>query len=224
MNGSQRTVYFLSVLAIFILVVAWINYINLSTAKALERSKEVGLRKVVGATRKQLLMQFLFDSAVINFLGVTLAIVIVVIVWRPFESLVGKEMMSILFQDSFNGSAAQWLIVFAVFLSGVLLVGIYPALVLSSFNPAHVLKGRYLHGVGSSLLRKLMITFQYGLAVLLLSGTVIIYLQLNFMRSQDPGFAKDQIVVLEAPAVYDSTARNKIIFFQKWCADDPWCK
>jgi len=209
-TSNERTVYFLSILAVFILAVAWINYVNLSTAKALERSKEVGLRKTVGATRRQLIIQFLFDTALINFFALLLAIVIVIVSWLPFESLIGRNIQNILFADGI----VPWLIGGVVFITGVVISGVYPALTLSSFNPAKVLKGKFYKSSAGSLLRKLMVSFQYVLAVLLIAGAITIYLQLTHMRSMDTGFTKEQVVVIDAPAVYDSLAGGKISFFE----------
>jgi putative ABC transport system permease protein len=208
--GNQRTVYFLSILAVLILVIALINYINLSTAKALERSREVGLRKSVGAMRGQLIMQFLFDTAFINMLGLLFAIAIVAFSWGTFEQLIGKPVPNVLFSSGIS----TWLLVAGVFLMGVFIAGIYPALTLSSFQPVEVLKGKFSKTPSGSILRKLMVSFQYVLAVLLLAGTITIYLQLNHMRSLDPGFTKEQVVVVEAPAVYDSAAGERITFFR----------
>ncbi|AYB34086.1 ABC transporter permease [Chryseolinea soli] len=212
-NGSQRMVYFLSILAVFILVVAWINYINLSTAKALERAKEVGLRKVVGAQRIQLMLQFFMDALLVNFLALIIAATLVVFCWSWFETLVGKSMSDVLYRNGII-SPRQMLIIAAMFFSGVVLVGAYPALVLSSFQPVQVLKGKFLKSTAGTLLRKGMIAFQYALSVLLIAGAITIYQQLSFMQSQDPGYAKDQLLVLEAPAVYDSTADDRIAFFK----------
>jgi len=212
-NGSQRMVYFLSILAVFILVVAWINYINLSTAKALERAKEVGLRKVVGAHRMQLMLQFFMDALLVNFLALIIAAALVLFCWPLFETLVGKSMSDVLFREGII-SPRQVLVIAAMFISGVVLVGAYPALVLSSFQPVQVLKGKFLKSASGALLRKGMIAFQYALSVLLIAGAFTIYRQLSFMQSQDPGYAKDQLLVLEAPAVYDSTADDRITFFK----------
>lgn len=204
--GNQRIVYFLSLLAVFILIVAWINYINLSTSKALQRSKEVGLRKTVGATRMQLITQFLFDTTLINLFALFVAAVIVLASWSSFELLIGKQISAVLF----TGGIAPWLLAVIVFVVGVFICGVYPALTLSSFNPATVLKGKFTKSSSGVFLRKLMVTFQYVLATLLIAGTVTTYLQLNHMRSQDTGFTKDQVIVTEAPAVFDSTSGNRI--------------
>ncbi len=204
--GSERLVYFLSLLAVFILIVAWINYINLSTSKALQRSKEVGVRKTVGATRIQLIIQFLFDTILINIFALFLATLIVVVSWPAFERLIGKQISAVVF----TGGIAQWILAVVVFIIGVFMCGVYPALTLSSFNPAAVLKGRFTKSSSGALLRKMMVTFQYVLAILLIAGTVTTYLQLEHMRSKDTGFTKDQVIVTEAPAAFDSTAGNRI--------------
>ncbi|MEJ0028936.1 MAG: FtsX-like permease family protein [Bacteroidota bacterium] len=204
--GNERVVYFLSILAAFILVVAWINYVNLSTAKALQRSKEVGLRKTAGATRVQLVIQFLFDTTTINVFALVISAVIVVLSWTAFEELVGKNMSGVLR----DGGSMPWIMAAVVFIAGVVICGVYPALTLSSFNPAVVLKGRFIKSASGVLLRKLMVSFQYVLAVLLIAGTVTIYLQIKYMRSQDTGFTKEQVIVVEAPSAFDSSAGSRI--------------
>ncbi len=204
--GSERVVYFLSILAAFILIVAWINYINLSTAKALQRSKEVGLRKTVGATRTQLVVQFLFDTVTINLFALLISLGIVVVSWMAFEQLVGKDVSSVLYEDGMT----PWIVALTVFTLGVLICGVYPALTLSSFNPAAVLKGGFTKSASGAFLRKLMVSFQYALAVLLIAGTVTIYLQISYMRLQDTGFTKEQVIVVEAPSAFDSAAGGRI--------------
>jgi putative ABC transport system permease protein len=212
-NGDRSTVYFLQILAIFILVVGWINYINLSTAKALDRAKEVGLRKVVGANRKQLITQFLIDTIVIHVIAITFASVITLIAWASFESLTGKEIGAVVFETSVQ-NIKEWIVGSFILILVIVLVGLYPALLLSSFNPAVVLKGKFSKTSFGTLLRKSMISFQYTLAVLLVAGTVTIYRQLTLLRSAHPGFEKGQIIVVEAPSVYDSLASERIRHFK----------
>lgn len=208
--GNQRVVYFLSILAAFILIVAWINYINLSTAKALQRSKEVGLRKTVGATRGQLVFQFLLDTITLNGFALVISVLIIVVSWTAFETLVGKDVSNVLY----DGGTMPWIIALVVFVGGVLICGVYPALTLSSFRPAIVLKGGFTKSTSGAFLRKLMVSFQYVLAVLLIAGTVTIYLQISYMRSQDTGFTKEQVVVVEAPSAFDSSAAGRITEFK----------
>jgi putative ABC transport system permease protein len=213
-NSSERLVLFLSLLAGFILVIAWINYINLSTAKALERSKEVGLRKTVGATRMQLITQFMFDTVVVNGIALLVAVIVVISMWSGFERLTGKTMRDVLLSNAFMFDISSWAIGALVLIAGMIIAGAYPALTLSSFNPALVLKGNFYKSASGIVLRKLMISFQYVLALLLLAGTITIYSQISYMRSQDPGFVKEQMLVMEAPAVYDSAAGDKVSVFK----------
>jgi putative ABC transport system permease protein len=204
-GGSERTVYFLSMLSLLILVIAWINYVNLSTAKALERSKEVGLRKVVGATKKQLLVQFFTDAFLTNVFALVIATAISFTVWPFFQGLTGKQITI-----EFFSSPQQWLVVAGVLVAGIFVAGAYPALMLSSFNPAVVLKGKYFKSASGSVARKAMISVQYFIALLLIAATLMLYRQLSFLEEQDPGYAKDRIMIVEGPAVYDSLTNGKI--------------
>ena len=148
-NGNARSVYFLLIIALFILVIAWINYINLATARATERAREVGMRKVTGATRGRLIRQFLLESMTLNLIAGIIAFGMVELAQGYFEQISG-EVISISLWNSYQ----NWMILMGVFLFGTLLAGAYPAFVLSSFQPALVLKGTHL-GVGKGgLLRK----------------------------------------------------------------------
>ena len=204
-NGSERTVYFLTMLGIFILVIAWINYINLSTAKALERSKEVGLRKVSGASRIQLISQFFFDAFLVNVLSIVLAVIIVVLATPYFESFTEKHFSEILISSGAFSTTYFWLTVVLALLIGILVVGLYPALVLSSFNPATVLKGKFIRSGKGALMRKGMVVFQYVLSMFLVAGTITMSTQMRFMQRQDLGYDKDQMLVVRATAIGDST-------------------
>ena len=213
-NGSERMVYFLSLLGIFILIIAWINYINLSTAKSLERSKEVGLRKVVGAGKGQLVTQFFFDALLVNAVALVLSLLLLLIALPYFESIVGKDITSILYHDGVIGNRSVWIVAASVLIAGTLLVGAYPALLLSSFNPAQVLKGKFYKSSSGIVLRRVLVSFQYVVSIVLIAGTIIIYRQLSYMQHQDLGYSKDQVLVLKSPAVYDSTLGSKIEYFK----------
>jgi putative ABC transport system permease protein len=212
-NGSERTVYFLSLLGIFILVIAWINYINLSTAKALERAKEVGLRKVSGASRIQLMTQFFFDAFLVNLLSIVLAVIIVVIATPYFEFLTGKHFSDTLISSGTFYTPTFWVVVVLTLLLGIAVVGFYPALVLSSFNPATVLKGKFIKSTKGTLMRKGMVVFQYVLSMLLVAGTVTMTTQMNFMQNQDLGYDKDEMLVVRATAIGDSTYGSHVSQF-----------
>lgn len=209
-NGSERTVYFLSLLAAFILVIAWINYINLSTSKSLERSKEVGLRKVVGASKYQLVSQFFFDALLVNLLALTISLGIIPFSLNWLGNVVSKDIAGFVYTSGWWYSSSFWLLVAAVVLGGVLLAGLYPALVFSSFRPAVVLKGKFFKSQSGIAIRRYMVSFQYILSIFLVAGTITIYRQLAYMNTMDVGYAKDQILVLKTPAVYDSTIQDKI--------------
>lgn len=213
-NGSEQTVYFLILLGAFILIVAWINYINLSTARSLERSKEVGLRKVIGATRKQLVIQFFFDALLLNGLAMVIAVILFSLSTPFFEELVGKTFSAGNFAGEGLISVLPWVIATVVLLVGTLIVGAYPAMLLSSFNPALVLKGKFSRSSSGNMLRQCLVSFQYVLSILLIAGTVTIYQQLSFMQNQDLGYNKDQMLVLKSPAVYDSTLINRVKYFK----------
>jgi putative ABC transport system permease protein len=213
-NGSERTVYFLSVLALFILVIAWINYVNLSTAKSLERSKEVGLRKVSGATKNQLVIQFFFDAFLVNILAVALAAVLLIISLPYFENLTGKDISGVLESTGAWHSLSFWGIVLGTLTLGIIIVGLYPAILVSSFNPAVVLKGKFIKSQAGIRLRKGLLIFQYVLSIFLIAGTITIYRQLSYMQAQDLGYNKEQVLVVRAAAIVDSTFATKVQYFK----------
>lgn len=195
-NGDGRIVNFLSLIGAFVLIIAWINYVNLSTAKAMERSKEVGVRKVMGAFKSQLISQFLTESGLINLLSIIIAIVLVILVLPSFNSLSGLSLsISSLFQSWFL------FLVVALWAVGTVLSGFYPAAVLSSFKPVVVLKGKLKNSVSGIFLRKSLVVFQFMASVALIAGTFIVYDQLRFMMNQDLGMNIDQVMVVERPGI-----------------------
>ena len=208
-NGNGKSVSFLLLIAIFIIVIAWINYINLSTARALERAKEVGVRKVMGSYRGQLIRQFLFESFVINFLAVILALLLVVISLPLFNSITGKAVSFSLLRDS-----GFWIALVSIFIGGTFLSGLYPAFVLSSFRPIEVLKGKLTRTRHGNALRQALVIFQFAASVALVVGTYSVYRQLKFMENQELGVQIDQTLVLRGPEVTDSTYANKLQAFK----------
>ena len=195
-NGDAQSVYFLGILAIFILVIAWVNYINLASAKSMERAKEVGVRKVLGAYKGQLIRQFIVESVVVNLLSALVSVGIAALVIPYFNDLTGSPLsLGLIF------NSGTWLIVVAVFLVGAFLSGLYPAFVLSSFRPIVVLKGKIASSGGGALLRKGLVTFQFLASVFLIAGTLIVYKQLEYLKGQDLGFDLKQTLVLQGPSV-----------------------
>ena len=207
-NGNGRLVMFMGIIGLFILVIAWINYVNLSTARALERAKEVGIRKVVGAYKRQLITQFLVESALVNLLSVIIAFGIVILVLPYFNELSGQSLsISYLFQPWFL------ILTLLLWIVGSLLSGFYPSIVLSGFRPVTVLKGKLKNTTAGIYLRKGLVVMQFVASIALIAGTLIVYRQLNFMMNRGLGMNIDQVLVLERPGIADTgrTAFNNSI-------------
>ena len=190
-NGNLTQVYFLSLTAVLILLIALVNYINLSSAKSVVRSSEVGLRKAMGALRHQLMKQFLFESFLVNGFAFALAILILFLVSPLYLLLTGREMN---FYDDW-----VWMFIVLLFPITTILSGIYPAFIMSGYDPIQALKGNFIHSSNGKQLRKGMVIFQFAVSMTLIIFTIAMYQQLNFMRSEDPGFNKEGVVVVKGP-------------------------
>src|SRR5215204_146645 len=190
-SGNINDVYIFSAIALFILLIACVNFINLTTARSAERAKEVGIRKVVGAVRFQLARQFISESIIICLIAFVLAVVLSAIALPLFNQLAGKEISSSIFTNPLHIAG---LLMLSVAIG--LIAGFYPSLVLSSFKPVSVLKGRFSTGTRGLILRKSLVVFQFTISIILIVATIIVYRQLNYMRSQDLGFSKEQTIVI----------------------------
>jgi putative ABC transport system permease protein len=210
-NGSAETVKFLSIIALFVLILAWVNNINLSTSRSLTRAKEVGVRKVLGSSRIQLLKQFLTESFLLNIAALILAIVIIAIVLPFFNDLTGKPLTIGLLQSN-------WALLMVTFTAGIILSGIYPAFVMSSFNPLNVLKKKSDQKLKVINLRKGLVIFQFAVSIILIASTLVVYEQLLYMRNKDLGINIDQTLILNAPAGKDDTYQSVTNF--KYCLLD----
>jgi len=209
-TGDAKTVYLLLGIAFFIVIIAWVNYINLATARAITRAREVGVRKAIGSRRKQLIFQFLSESAVMNAIALVLAILIIMIAIHGFNTLSGQKLSFTLFIKY-----QFWLSLAAIFITGVFLSGLYPAFVLSGFKPAEVLKGNMAGTKQSNILRKSLVVFQFAASLFLLIGTVTVYRQIQFMRKQSLGINITQTLVVNRPVVgIDSTYSKKMAAFK----------
>jgi len=209
-NGDRDSVNFLFIVAFFIIIMAWVNYVNLSTARALNRAKEVGLRKVVGASRQQLMIQFLFETTMINLVSIFVAMGLIKIFLPLFSHISGvPDEFGIWTQGWF------WLAITALFLAGVLLSGLYPVTVMSSFQPITVLRGKLGNSTNKFNLRKTLVTFQFAIALILITATVAVFRQISFMRSQDLGFDMEQTLVVKAPRVRDDAYGSKFDSFKQ---------
>jgi putative ABC transport system permease protein len=191
-NGDGSSVSFLFLIAFFIAAIAWINYINLATARSLERAREVGVRKVLGALRTDLIRQFLVESLLLNGLALFLALVVAWIASPLFNQLTGRAL-----NNSISLPASYWEIFAALFLGGTFLSGIYPAFVLSRYHPVSVLKGLFKNTTGGQFLRKALIVGQFAASILLIAGTIIVYNQVHYMRSQTLGADINETMVLK---------------------------
>ena len=193
-NGNIREVRFFAVLAAFILIVAFVNYINLATARSMHRAKEVGIRKSIGAFRIQLIAQFLMESFVINFLSAAISIGIASLVLPILANIIDKQVELTLLKTTFF-----WLWFFVVVLIGSILSGVFPAFVLSSFKPISMLGTNKVSKVAGVDLRKALITFQFLISLFLIAGTYLVHKQIRFMKEQEMGMEMEKMLVVRGP-------------------------
>lgn len=204
LNGDGQTVSYLFLIGVLIMLIAWINYINLATARSVERAREVGVRKVLGALRYDLIKQFLTESFLLNIISLAIALLLAYLLTPAFNHFIGREgNMGFILNTSYM---AGFLL---LFLAGSFLAGIYPAFVLSGYQPVKVLKGLFKNSSSGVLLRKGLIIVQFITSVILVAGTMIVYQQISFMRSQKLGTNISQTLVLEgASSLQDSLYKN----------------
>ncbi len=209
-NGDGKTVYLLLAIAFFIVVIAWVNYINLATARATNRAKEVGVRKAVGSLRGQLIGQFMTESVLLNGMAVVLALLLVAFSLPAFNELSGQQLGVALLK-----SRLFWLPLAGLFVIGSFLSGLYPAFVLSGFKPVSVLKGKVSASRQGINLRKSLVVFQFAASLFLLVGTLAVFQQISFMRQQGLGISIDQTLVLNPPIMAnDSTFMRQMAAFK----------
>ncbi len=206
-------IYVFAAVAIFILLLASINYMNLATARAANRAREVGLRKVVGANQGQLAFQFLSESILLSAAALILSFALIQLLLPAFNELSGKKLAFSLLTDP-----GILLGIVGIGLLTGLLSGIYPAVVLSSYQPAMVLKGKLQTGIKGSWLRKGLVTFQLIISVIMITGTIVIYNQLSFMQNADMGFDQNNVMVVE---IQDTAFRKKTDKFREELLQNP---
>ena len=190
-TGSISTVYIFAVVALLILLIAVINYINLATARSAGRAKEVGVKKVAGANKSGLMSQFLGESLLIVTIAALIAVLLVFALTPAFNQLIGKALSAGL-MDSFKGIAALIALIIFVGISA----GFYPAFILASSKPVEVLKGTLNPGSISKSLRAILVVFQFTISIIIIIGSIIIYHQLNFMTKKDLGFNKENLLII----------------------------
>lgn len=205
-NGNINVVYVFSFIAILIMVIACVNFMNLSTARSANRAKEVGIRKVAGSTKTSLIFQFLTESVLISFISAVLALGLALLLMPMFNNLAGKELHAGML---FSGRILSILVALIIVVG--CLAGSYPAFYLSSFQPIKVLKGSVASGFKGSLLRNILVVGQFCISICLIIGTLVIYRQLNFIRSRQVGFHRDQVLLIKNAY----TAGDPILNFRK---------
>ncbi|HWB92152.1 MAG TPA: ABC transporter permease [Puia sp.] len=191
--GSISYVYIFSAVAFFMLIIACINYMNLTTARSARRAKEIGIRKVTGSTQPQLIAQFLLESTLTSLFGLLLSMGLVALLLPTFNNLAGK---SIPFSTLLQPSTLGILLAIIVFVG--LLGGSYPALYLSKFDPIHILKGNLSKSSSNVGLRQVLVVTQFSIAMIMLICTLVVYNQLDYLRSRNLGFDKSEVVTIVA--------------------------
>jgi putative ABC transport system permease protein len=215
-NGDQSSVNLLLAIAFFILGIAWVNYINLSTARSLTRAREVGLRKVVGASRVQLMLQFFLEVFMINLLAIGITILLLVIV-LPFIAPVTGTPVSYSIWDQ----RWLWPVVLVFLIAGVCLSGLYPVVLLSSFKPLQVLKGKPGNNPKGFNLRRVLVIFQFTMALCLVTCTMAVFMQISYMKRLNLGFNIEQVLVVRAPRVRDVTFASSLHTFKQELLKNP---
>jgi putative ABC transport system permease protein len=209
-GGNGNMVWYLGIIAFLILLIAYINYVNLSTAKVIDRAKEVGIRKVLGSQRLQLIIQFLFESFLLNIISIVLALFIVIASMPWFSRLCGVQMNFTLWKEYF------FLLGFIAFLFlGILLSAFYPALILSNYKPVQILKGKFLKSTQGISLRKGLVVFQFVATISFLIGTLVVYRQVNYMKTADKGMDMKQTLIVVAPQNIRATNEANIAYAVK---------
>jgi len=193
-NGNKLYIYIFSIVAVFTLLIACINFMNLSTARSAGRSKEVGIRKVAGAGRSILVRQFMLESVIFSILAMILSAAIVIVTLQLFNNLTGKEFE---YRYLFTVSNIGIIILLALIVG--IISGAYPALYLSSFRPAVIIRDVLRAGSSKTILRTILVVFQFVISIALITGTIVVYRQLNYFQNKDLGFKKENILIIQRP-------------------------
>jgi putative ABC transport system permease protein len=204
-HGSKKMVYIFMSIAVLILVIACINFMNLATARATDRSKEVGLRKVMGAVRRQLAWQFIFESLLFAMIAAALALLLLQVIMPVYTSFLSYKL------PSYWTNPLLYVFIAGVIIIVGVLAGSYPALLLSSFSPIESLKGKLKTGKNGAIFRKALVVFQFGISVLLIISVTVVLKQMHYVRTTDLGFDKEQsmIVKLDNGKIWDKKIEFK---------------
>lgn len=209
-NGDEKSNQYLMLMAAFILAMAWINYVNLATAKSIERAAEIGIRKVLGSNRSQLIRQFVFESASMKIIALCISAGLIILFLPSFSRMTGRSIHLSIFRET-----TVWVSILAVFVLGVLGAGLYPAIVMSGFRPISILKGKFKASLKGNYLRKGLVTIQFITSVVLLVGVSVVYKQVQFIQNTPPGVDLEQVLVVKGPGFTDSAYRSHFHTFQQ---------
>ena len=216
-NGDYKLVYFLMIVAFLIMGIAWLNYLNISTAKAIERAKEVGIRKVLGSEKHQLVKQFLIESFLLSTTAMMAAGILLVIVRPYFTELLGHD-----FTVAGSSQINFWVVIGVFMILGTFLSSIYPALILSSFLPLNALKGKSVGNVSGAKMRNVMVVFQFTGSIVLIIATLTVGRQLKFMKEMDLGMNTARKVIVRAPKIVQGESMmNEIDRFKRQLTQFP---
>jgi putative ABC transport system permease protein len=204
-NGNGQQVYFLLLIGFIVLAIAWVNYINLATAKSVERAKEVGVRKVLGAYKKQLIFQFITESFLLNLIAIAFAALVLFLIIPFYKEFTGNP-----FRWGFALSTEFWATAGFVIIAGAILSGLYPAFIISGFKPISVIKGKFKASSSGIFLRKSLVTVQFAASIMLIAGTIIVYQQIRYMQNQKLGVNIDQTLVIRGAGVVQNDSVNNL--------------
>jgi putative ABC transport system permease protein len=210
-NGDIKYVYIFSAIALFILILAIVNFMNLATARSADRAKEVGIRKVLGSLRSYLIRQFLTESVLITSISVLVALLLVYGL-LPYFNVLAQKSISFPWENP-----PFWVAIVVLAILIGILAGIYPAIFLSAFKPGTILRGRISKGARSSIVRSILVVFQFAISIILLIGTAAVYNQLNYIQNKKLGFNKEQVIIVDDAYVLD----NQINSFRDEMVRDP---
>ncbi|GAO44382.1 ABC transporter permease [Flavihumibacter petaseus] len=216
--GNIKYLYILSLISVLILLIAWFNYVNLSTAQALKKANEVGVRKIAGASRLSLIGQFLVEAMLVNLLGFVIALLLVYFLQPLFNSVMALKLSP---ADILSSSA--WMFGSGLLLAGSLLTGTYTAFALSGFNPIVTLRNRLTRSGSGSRIRKTLVVTQFAISIALIIGTVLIYQQLRYLQEKNIGVTKAQMLIVRGPeAGKDSSFNQRQVAFLQMLSRYPF--
>lgn len=217
--GNLLLVVVFACVALLILVIAWVNYINLSTAQALSRAKEVGVRKVLGAARSQLMMQYLTETLLLTLAAAGIAVMLVSVFQNMFNEFTGKKLSLSVLNNSWF-----WVSGIALIVLGSLLSGSYVAFVLTSFKPISTIRGKVQATIKGISLRKGLVVFQFTVSIIFIIATVILYRQLQYMQTENLGMNLNQLLVIQGPTVSSEAQAEKNVSFKNALSQLPFVK